>query len=344
MYGQHIRKTMFPPSKADAERLNLERCWRMLPHDQDTGGFFVALLKKVKPLEGPKNAPQHVVKSTSEKIFASKTAADKSGSTAGPSGEGSSKVDEDTPADEKVELQRAHPERAHGQDLYAPFMQNEANHASLESIREFYGLKSDFPVKNLFTRSVGGKIVSYVNDAVQYHTMDFEHKGRRAHLVNVGIKVFEKNTRPGVDCPYRLQQDGIGALLPHLTKRVMKVTLQDMAYLLQPSERGFPLIAVSAHSKEQFKNAGPGSCALVLDTSTFECSAEKILAAGLPKDFPIVCWKGEVALSPLVHKHDRGSLYNVVKTAAQELGMPLKDLRDFVYPEKSESAVGEVNQ
>ena len=44
-----IRPSMFPPSQADTESLHLERCLRLLPHHQNTGGFFVALLEKKKP-------------------------------------------------------------------------------------------------------------------------------------------------------------------------------------------------------------------------------------------------------------------------------------------------------
>ena len=40
--------TLWPP--VHSEQMNLDRCSRMLPHDQDTGGFFVALLKKSKPI------------------------------------------------------------------------------------------------------------------------------------------------------------------------------------------------------------------------------------------------------------------------------------------------------
>lgn len=45
-----VRPTMFPPSKDEASHYNLERCIRILPHMQNTGGFFVAALHKVKPL------------------------------------------------------------------------------------------------------------------------------------------------------------------------------------------------------------------------------------------------------------------------------------------------------
>ena len=48
----HAVPTMWPPDAADAARLRLERCSRLLPHDQDTGGFFVALLRKRAPLGG----------------------------------------------------------------------------------------------------------------------------------------------------------------------------------------------------------------------------------------------------------------------------------------------------
>jgi tRNA (cytosine34-C5)-methyltransferase len=36
----------FPPAPEIAEKLHLERCMRFLPHDQDTGGFFVAVLER----------------------------------------------------------------------------------------------------------------------------------------------------------------------------------------------------------------------------------------------------------------------------------------------------------
>lgn len=37
---------MFPPSLEEAEKMQLHHSMRMYPHDQNSGGFFVALLKK----------------------------------------------------------------------------------------------------------------------------------------------------------------------------------------------------------------------------------------------------------------------------------------------------------
>ncbi|KIM25888.1 hypothetical protein M408DRAFT_330889 [Serendipita vermifera MAFF 305830] len=42
-----ITESMFPPS--DAASLHLERCWRIYPHLQNTGGFFVAVLEHTAP-------------------------------------------------------------------------------------------------------------------------------------------------------------------------------------------------------------------------------------------------------------------------------------------------------
>lgn len=44
----NIRPSMFPPP--NVSELHLERCMRVLPHDQNTGGFFIAVLEKIAPL------------------------------------------------------------------------------------------------------------------------------------------------------------------------------------------------------------------------------------------------------------------------------------------------------
>ncbi|TRY60224.1 hypothetical protein DNTS_026373 [Danionella cerebrum] len=46
-----IRPTMFPPKDQEKlAKMRLERCMRILPHHQNTGGFFVAVLEKKAPM------------------------------------------------------------------------------------------------------------------------------------------------------------------------------------------------------------------------------------------------------------------------------------------------------
>jgi multisite-specific tRNA:(cytosine-C5)-methyltransferase len=41
-----IQRSMFPLPKEEMDKFNIERCFRVMPHDQDTGGFFVTVIKK----------------------------------------------------------------------------------------------------------------------------------------------------------------------------------------------------------------------------------------------------------------------------------------------------------
>ena len=58
----HAARSMWPPSHGSegVAPQHLERCSRLLPHDQDTGGFFIALLRKRAPLgeSVPPSAPR----------------------------------------------------------------------------------------------------------------------------------------------------------------------------------------------------------------------------------------------------------------------------------------------
>lgn len=47
---RRIRLSCFPPTTEELHRFDLHKCMRCLPQDMDTGGFFVALFKKVAPI------------------------------------------------------------------------------------------------------------------------------------------------------------------------------------------------------------------------------------------------------------------------------------------------------
>ncbi|CAG8590184.1 9791_t:CDS:10 [Ambispora gerdemannii] len=46
---RHYAKSLWPP--ANSNEMNLERCWRIYPHLQNTGGFFVAVFEKTGPIK-----------------------------------------------------------------------------------------------------------------------------------------------------------------------------------------------------------------------------------------------------------------------------------------------------
>lgn len=55
-YKSQIRKSLFPPK--NAHQLNLNRCLRVLPHLQNTGGFFVAVIRKTVDTLSWETSPQ----------------------------------------------------------------------------------------------------------------------------------------------------------------------------------------------------------------------------------------------------------------------------------------------
>ncbi len=55
--AKNYQRSMWPPSREEVKQFNLDRCWRIYPHHQDTGGFFCAVLEKISVLPGaPKRA------------------------------------------------------------------------------------------------------------------------------------------------------------------------------------------------------------------------------------------------------------------------------------------------
>ena len=43
--AEDVPETAFPPTKEEAEKFHLENCVRVYPHMQNTGGFFITVLK-----------------------------------------------------------------------------------------------------------------------------------------------------------------------------------------------------------------------------------------------------------------------------------------------------------
>ncbi|XP_076374828.1 tRNA (cytosine(34)-C(5))-methyltransferase isoform X2 [Megalopta genalis] len=63
-----VQPHMFPPKSKDAAKFHFERCMRILPHHQDTSGFFMAILEKVKPLPWESNQNESEAKENSEEL------------------------------------------------------------------------------------------------------------------------------------------------------------------------------------------------------------------------------------------------------------------------------------
>ena len=128
-----LTEEMFAP--ADVARFNLKRCLRALPHLNNTGGFFVAVIKKVKTL--PWEREEKAVQASTE-------------------------------SDEQALEQK--PKRARLDKRMVGFKEEPFHFVAKDDpdwlkIKEFYSISDDFPTQRLFYRSENGsKNLYYVTE------------------------------------------------------------------------------------------------------------------------------------------------------------------------------------
>jgi tRNA (cytosine34-C5)-methyltransferase len=127
-----IRSNMFPPSNID--ELHLDRCVRVLPHLQDTGGFFIALIRKTAdkmPWEPEEKA---------EKVDGQESI------KAEPAEEDSTTADE--PPTKKICFARR--SRGFKED---PFYFLKEDDQEWAEIKKYYGISDGFPFTQLMHRT-----------------------------------------------------------------------------------------------------------------------------------------------------------------------------------------------
>jgi hypothetical protein len=117
-----------------------------------------------------------------------------------------------------------------------------------EPLVEFYGLADTFPKDQLMTRACGdSKILYYLGKSVKENYID---KGvqKRVTIINSGVKGFVRNTNMTSETAYRIAQEGVHFLLPHMTKRKVSVNMED--FKLCMTGEGTTMVKISAFSKE----------------------------------------------------------------------------------------------
>ncbi|XP_042892490.1 tRNA (cytosine(34)-C(5))-methyltransferase-like isoform X2 [Penaeus japonicus] len=229
-----FNKHLFPPAPEDREKLNLRRCIRIMPHQQDTGGFFVAVLEKVKPLPG-------------EKVYK-------------PS-------DQTEQKDEAHKTQRIKepPKKKRRQGFKeAPYYYFEDDEAVWPGINDFYAIREEIGPGLFLSRTKEGKkrnlyfTNSLVKDIVNLNQEDIK-------IINTGVKVLVRSDNKGTPCDFRLAQDGSAVLLPLITKRKITVTKEDLVIMLQNDDMEMPpeITTLDPKTQEQCTELCTGAIAFL---------------------------------------------------------------------------------
>ncbi|KAI8982274.1 S-adenosyl-L-methionine-dependent methyltransferase [Mycotypha africana] len=344
---KHRRKfptTVFPPTAEEAKEMHLERCLRIYPHLQDTGGFFVAVFEKVGPLtpaDRLKLARQLGQEVTEKEVKEAekkeqeeeeKTAMDDDnvGEEVTPSKRGSQSSDtEDLPSKKaKTDSTNAQEEKDEEEDDFvkpyegkpkkdvpgikeAPFELMHPDSPDFDIITDFYGLDAKFPRDQFLLRSdnnAKGRSLYFVSSAVKrvLQAQDFP----RLQIVNTGVRLFVRQSSPSMDeggaCPFRLTSEGLPILNDVLSdKRRIIIGMDTLKVLLVEA---FPIIdEFPEHVRAELNALTMGSCIAHIDPTkgtTAEESENHHFSA--PLILPV--WKGRNSLNVLLHKIDKRAL------------------------------------
>ena len=202
----HIRPSSFPPTPEEVEKFNLEKCFRCLPHDLNTGGFFVALFKKTSPLSSRARrkadelataVASKLDHSTSKydgaakkkKVNSEEAATDE---VAEGTGEG-----EDEPESADKEQPTKKLKNSYGFDKSESFVAATAD--ELAPIIDFYGFTDQFAQGQFFSRKGGNsKLLYFITEAVKNQLIDRGVQDR-IQVINSGLRAFERRSKDD-DC------------------------------------------------------------------------------------------------------------------------------------------------
>ncbi len=219
-HHKHIKRTMFPPTEEEVKNFHLEKCMRCLPHDMDTGGFFIALFKKNKPLgerarrmakeleespveqkeamvedgEGNKDKTNEVTKkkklndgNVEEIIAAKKSSVEIIEEPKQSNGDGEGKS-ENADVNKKKK-----PERNYEKVSKEAFV--DVDKTILDEMIEFYGMSDSFARNQLMARGTGqSKLLYFISSSVKKNVFD-RGVHKRVRAIHSGLRAFERRSR-----------------------------------------------------------------------------------------------------------------------------------------------------
>ncbi|KAM4027069.1 RNA cytosine C(5)-methyltransferase NSUN2 [Anomaloglossus baeobatrachus] len=304
-----IRPTMFPRDEMKMKEMNLHRCLRILPHHQNTGGFFVAVLIKKAPMPWNRRQPKALRRAPAavpDVAVVADVPEDVTEIASEPAVETNDAGKEGTKPAGCVETDSAKQDRVCGpppskkMKLFGfkedPFVFLTVDDPVFPPIQKFYALDPSFPQQNLLTRTQEGKKKQLYMVSKELRNV-LLHNSEKMKVINTGIKVLcRNNDGEQYGCAYRLAQEGIYTIYPFIKSRVVMVSVEDIKVLLT-QENPF-LSKFSSETQKQTKELVMGSIILKYEPDsqkpdTLQCS---IVLCG---------WRGKTSIRSFVPKNER---------------------------------------
>ncbi|GFZ46615.1 Multisite-specific tRNA:(cytosine-C(5))-methyltransferase [Saitozyma sp. JCM 24511] len=257
-----LPETVWAPE--NVAELGLERCLRLFPHDQNTGGFFVCVLQKSS--EAKSSAKPSVSKAADAEATPAVpvTAAAEEGESASTLKRAASPSAPDGPESKKVKQTPASSKIAKKQkrDLNFkedPFSFVDPTNEEVVSIQNWFKLKESFPREHLLVRNEYGDPLRtiYLANAVVKAIIE-NNDYSRLRIISAGVKAFvrqDSQNRTEIGCKWRIPGEGVAEVLPHVGDGVVKVaTIEDLRVLV---EHAYPSIELFRKELRDWLEATP---------------------------------------------------------------------------------------
>lgn len=226
---------MFPPSPDTVDEYKLNNCIRVLPHHQNTGAFFIAVLEKRKLLPWEKKVDEDVIESSARKATETEVA--------------------ETPKKKR---------RFNYGFREDPFIFFKPDEEIFTMIKKFYQLSDDFDPSCLLTRCAIGKKKNIYLCSREIRDI-LRNNEDSVKLINSGVKTFSRCDNRNMECSFRLANEGLHNIDQFIGNQrrihVLKEDVVKMLNNLNPVEP--PQIGdLSDEVKEQHATITSGSCVL----------------------------------------------------------------------------------
>ncbi|KAK5648676.1 hypothetical protein RI129_003568 [Pyrocoelia pectoralis] len=244
-----IRPQMFPPKVEDREQYHLNRCLRILPHHQNTGAFFVAVLRKVKSI-------------SKVTLDTEKTDVNSLSSTSSQLAQSNANNKRENENDFSRGTRKKRRFDGYREDPFVFFKEGET---VWEDIKTYYHISDDFDSKCLLTRCIGGKKknIYFTSPAVKDLVLNNQHTVK---FINTGIRTFVRSDNRNMKCAFRLAQEGLESIFSYIGgDRKINIPRDDLITLLLNDNPEKPpnITDLSELVQKQVESLSPGSCILI---------------------------------------------------------------------------------
>lgn len=242
-------ESMFP--QPDAQDVPLDRCMRVYPHMQDTGGFFITVLEKKAEFKArnendakqkaaqssiteesqPTTKPEPELKEEAEVVKPEadiKTEGDDTPMDDVTANGGKRPLESDETEQQPVkkvkteaesELSTPNPQAPQDKPrqkgpIEEPFKYLDPSHSVIQSIKDFYKLSTRFPDDRYMVRNEMGEPAKaiYYTTALTRDILT-QNEGRGIRFVHGGVRMFMKQDAPSAEvCRWRIQCEGMPIL------------------------------------------------------------------------------------------------------------------------------------